>query len=55
MVSEPVSADVSALQRQLAKQDQVIAALQTTLLSLQGQIAQRQLQNHLNDNYTSPS
>jgi transposase len=38
MVSEPVSADVSALQRQLAKQDQVIAALQTTLLSLQGQI-----------------
>jgi transposase len=37
-VSEPVSADVSALQRQLAKQDQVIAALQTTLLSLQGQI-----------------
>jgi hypothetical protein len=38
MVSEPVSADVSALQRQLAKQDQVIAALQLTLLSLQGQI-----------------
>jgi transposase len=39
MVSVPLSADVSMLQRQLAERDQVIAALRATLTSLEGQIA----------------